>query len=109
GRPVHRPVAADRPQRRPVRQLHRRVRRPARLPEGTEAGVTAAEPDPAAVTRRVDLLCTLDRAAEALPLLHRALAAHPEHADLWRPPAYLQTRPHPPPPAPPPPPPAPPP
>src|SRR5262249_17749512 len=59
---------------------------------GTEAGVTAAEPDPAAVTRRVDLLCTLDRAAEALPLLHRALAAHPEHADLWRHLAYGQTR-----------------
>ncbi len=48
--------------------------------------------DPDAVTRRAELLCQIDRAAEALPLLHRALAGNPEHADLWRHLAYVQAQ-----------------
>jgi Flp pilus assembly protein TadD len=52
--------------------------------------VTELEPD--AVARRVELLCQLDRAADAVPLLHRALAANPEHADLWRHLAYVQSQ-----------------
>jgi Flp pilus assembly protein TadD len=48
--------------------------------------------DPAAVTQRVEVLCSLDRAGEAVPLLHQALAANPENADLWRHLAYVQAQ-----------------
>jgi len=54
--------------------------------------VTAGGLDPEAVAQRVELLCQLDRAGEALQLLHRALAGHPEHADLWRHLAYVQAK-----------------
>jgi Flp pilus assembly protein TadD len=54
--------------------------------------VTASGLDPESVTQRVDVLCQLDRAGDALPLLHRALAGHPEDADLWRHLAYVQAK-----------------
>jgi tetratricopeptide (TPR) repeat protein len=48
--------------------------------------------DPAAVTRRVEVLCQLDRAEEAVPLLELALAENPDSADLWRHLAYVQAQ-----------------
>jgi Flp pilus assembly protein TadD len=54
--------------------------------------VTTGDLDPDAVARRAEMLCQLDRAADALPLLQRALAGDPEHAELWRHLAYVQAQ-----------------
>jgi Flp pilus assembly protein TadD len=55
----------------------------------TEPGTS---PDPDTVAQRAEVLCQLDRAADALPLLQQALAGHPEHADLWRHLAYVHAQ-----------------
>jgi Flp pilus assembly protein TadD len=55
----------------------------------SEPGATA---DPDAVVQRVEVLCQLDRAADALPLVADALAGNPGHADLWRHLAYVQAQ-----------------
>lgn len=39
--------------------------------------------DPEAAVQRARVLIDLDRPAEAVALLHRALATHPEEGDLW--------------------------
>jgi Flp pilus assembly protein TadD len=50
------------------------------------------ELDAAGTTDRAALLCGLDRADQAVSLLHRALAGEPGHAALWRHLAYAHIK-----------------
>ena len=82
-RPSTGPWLDDRPQRRPVRQRGRHVRRPAGLPAQAAPGVTSADSEHSLAMQRGDALCDLGRFADAERLLEGAVGRQPQDPRAW--------------------------